>query len=230
MIIDRYKYFLFDIDRTLWDFDSNASVALEASLKKFPLPIDDYALFVERYESFNKKLWDDYEAGKISKEFLRTERFYKTLKIYYGIDDIDLAKSIGHEYLEEMALGKKLIEGAETVLNAIKVSGGRMAIVSNGFREVQYRKLASSGIKDCFETVIISDEVGVNKPHPQIFALAMDGIGGNKKETLMVGDDFANDIEGAQIYGIDQFYYNPHHKECDGCPTYESDSLLTLIR
>ena len=51
-----------------------------------------------------------------------------------------------------------------------------------------------------------------------------------KSETLMVGDDFTNDIEGAQVFGIDQFYYNPKHKLCDGGPTYESDSLLDLIK
>ena len=50
-----------------------------------------------------------------------------------------------------------------------------------------------------------------------------------KSETLMVGDDFENDIEGAQIFGIDQFYYNPKHKPCDGGPTYESDNLIDLL-
>ncbi len=51
-----------------------------------------------------------------------------------------------------------------------------------------------------------------------------------KSQALMIGDDFTNDIEGAQVFGIDQFYYNPKHKPCDGGPTYESDNLLELIR
>ncbi|MDD2595326.1 MAG: YjjG family noncanonical pyrimidine nucleotidase [Bacteroidales bacterium] len=230
MIIDKYNYFLFDIDRTIWDFDANASVAMCAVLDKFQLPIGNRELFLERYEVINHRLWDDYEAGRVTKEYLRRERFHQTFKNYYNIDNIELSERIGHEYLDFMALGKILMPGTREVLDAIMQKGGKMAIVSNGFKEVQYRKLKISEIEQYFSAVMVSEEVGVHKPHPAIFSKAMDSIGGTKRETLMVGDDFTNDIEGAQIFGIDQFYYNPKHIPCDGAPTYESDNLADLIK
>ena len=113
--------------------------------------------------------------------------------------------------------------------------------ISNGFKEVQYRKLRNSKIIDYIDAFFISEEVGIHKPCPIIFKRALEALCGKeayaikenrpeiKSQALMIGDDFANDIEGAQIYGIDQFYYNPYHKPCDGGPTYVSDNLIDLI-
>ncbi|MDD2292811.1 MAG: YjjG family noncanonical pyrimidine nucleotidase [Bacteroidales bacterium] len=230
MIIDRYNFFLFDIDRTLWDFDTNAAVAMHAMLNEFQIDIGSYDEFISYYEVINHHLWDEYEAGRITKEYLRRERFYQTLKNNYGKDDLDLSERMGNRYLEYMALGKALMPGALDLLRAIQSKGGKMAIVSNGFREVQYRKMEVSGIANFFSAVMISDEIGVHKPHPAIFKKAMEAIGGGKKETLMVGDDYRNDIEGAQIFGIDQFYYNPNNIPSDKGATYESSDLWDLIR
>lgn len=243
MIIDRYQYFLFDIDRTLWDFNANAAVAMEqvldahaAELKA--LPFEKRSAFMELYEENNHRLWREYEAGLITKDFLRRERFRKSLSDFCGIDDEALADRIGHDYLEFMALGKLLIPGTLDVLEAIRLRGGKMAIVSNGFKEVQYRKMSVSGISDYFDAVAISEEVGVHKPHPEIFMKALEGLGGDassKTRTLMVGDDLLNDIRGARDFGIDQFYYNPHFNPSSKASvssdtaTYESNSLLALI-
>ena len=87
MIIERYDYFLLDLDRTLWNFDANALAAMHMLLDKWNLPIGDRETFFERYEVINRRLWDDYEAGIIAKEYLRRERFHQTLREHYGIDD-----------------------------------------------------------------------------------------------------------------------------------------------
>lgn len=229
MIIDKYKYFLFDIDRTLWDFDANAAIAMRMVLDKFQLPIGSFNDFISQYEVINHHLWDEYEAGRVTKEYLRRERFYQTLKNNYNIDDFALSEKIGREYLEFMALGKELMPGALEVLQMIESKGGKMAIVSNGFKEVQYRKMRVSGIETFFSAVMISEEIGAHKPHPAIFQMAMESLGGNKAETLMVGDDYKNDIEGAMSFGIDQYYYNPRHIPCGNGATYESANLLDLI-
>jgi putative hydrolase of the HAD superfamily len=105
-----------------------------------------------------------------------------------------------------------------------------MAVITNGFREVQHRKLENSGIAKYFEAVMISEEQGVHKPSPIIFKRALKAIGGIKSEAIMVGDDFANDIEGAMIFGIDQFFYNYNSVPCDGGPTYDSSDLRDLVR
>ena len=90
------------------------------------------------------------------------------------------------------------------------------------------------------DAVILSEEVGIMKPSPIIFRKALEAICGEeyykeapsraRDEAIMVGDDFPNDIEGAQIFGIDQFYYNPYRRECDGGPTYEGNNLTDLLK
>jgi putative hydrolase of the HAD superfamily len=121
---------------------------------------------------------------------------------------------------------------AKEVLEQLKTKGYSISIVTNGFKEVQYKKLSMSGIIGYFDSIIISEEQGVRKPSPLIFRRAMESINGKKDETLMIGDDFTNDIEGAMIFGIDQFYYNYLSLPCDGAPTYESSDLrdLTTIK
>ena len=90
--------------------------------------------------------------------------------------------------------------------------------------------LQNSGIAGFFNAVMISEEQGVHKPSPILFKKALDAIGGDKSETLMIGDDFVNDIEGAMIFGIDQFFYNYKSIPCDGGPTYNSNDLRDLLK
>ena len=223
-----YKYILFDLDRTLWDFDANARNNIYQLLDKYNVPVGDKSEFFEQYEQINHILWAGYEKGDIKKEELRWLRFHKAFNLY-GIDDENFSKEFGEEYLDEMPNQNILMPHAMEVLEKLHTKGIKMAVVSNGFKEVQYRKLNKSGIDKFFQAVMISEEQGVHKPCPIIFKRAIKAIGGDKKETLMVGDDFANDIEGAMIFGIDQFFYNYKNTPCDGGPTYESNNLRDLL-
>ena len=224
----RYRYFLFDLDRTLWDFDTNTKNNISELLDIFSLPVKDKEGFYIDYHNINQGLWADYEKGLLEKEKLKSERFHRTL-LRYGIDDQALAEKFGKEYLERMPLQKGLMPYAMEVLETLFRRGAVMVLVSNGFREVQYKKLENSGIGRFFKSVIISEELCVNKPSPRIFKEAINSVNGVKEETLMVGDDFANDIEGAMIFGIDQFYYNYRSLLCEGAPTYNSSDLRDLI-
>lgn len=229
MLKKRYKYILFDLDRTLWDFDANAQNNIYIHLVKYNLPIEDKEEFYRKYNEINHRLWALYEKGELIKETLRWERFYLTL-LEYGIDDKELAVKFGNEYLDEMPKQTILMPYAAEVLEKLKERGCRMALITNGFKEVQYTKLINSGIDKYFDAVMISEEQGVHKPSPIIFKRALEAIGGVKSETLMVGDDFVNDIEGAMIFGIDQFFYNYNSVPCDGGPTYDSSDLRDLVR
>ena len=253
----KYKYFLFDLDRTLWDFDKNAKSALFKLVDSQKLPllfgVTDKEEFFQRYEVINQGLWKQYERGEILKEELRCNRFEFTLKQILDTSTTNslpahsftpeqlhiFALDFGEKYLEFMAMETSLIPGAEKVLAYIKANGGKIAIISNGFKGVQYRKMDTTCIHKYVDAVIISEEVGVMKPSPIIFRKALEAICGKeyyekapsaaRDEAIMIGDDFDNDIEGAQIFGIDQFYYNPYNKSCDGVPTYNSSSLLELL-
>ena len=254
----RYRWFLFDLDRTLWDFDKNAKSALFKLVDSQKLPqlfgVTCKEEFFQRYEVINQGLWKQYERGEILKEELRCNRFEFTLKEYlriaapnslpaHSFSEEELhqfALDFGEKYLEFMAMETSLVPGAEKVLKAVKAKGGRIAIISNGFKGVQYRKMNTTCIHKYVDAVVVSEEAGAMKPSPIIFRKALESICGTeyyneapsraRNEAIMVGDDFPNDIEGAQIFGIDQFYYNPYNRECDGGPTYESNNLEDLLK
>ena len=252
-----YKYFLFDLDRTLWDFDKNAKSALFKLVDSQKLPqlfgVADKEEFFQRYEVINQALWKQYERGEILKEELRCNRFLFTLQDILAKAPAGslqahsftpeqlhrFALDFGEKYLEFMAMETTLVPGAEEVLEAVKEKGGKIAIISNGFKGVQYRKMNTTCIHKYVDAVVVSEEVGAMKPSPIIFRKALESICGEeyyknapsraRNEAIMVGDDFPNDIEGAQIFGIDQFYYNPYNKPCDGGPTYHSSDLKDLL-
>lgn len=227
MLNKEYKYYLFDLDRTLWDFETNSSKNISDLLNKYYPESFDQSLFLEKYTEINNHLWAQYEKGEIKKEYLRWARFHETFK-EFGISNTESAIAFAKKYLDLMPSYTTLMPWAKEVLEILKSRGAHMAIITNGFKEVQYKKLENSNIINYFESIIISEELGVRKPSPCIFKKAMDSINGTKGATLMVGDDFTNDIEGAMIFGIDQFYYNLHSIPCEGRPTYESSDLRDL--
>ena len=226
----KYRCFLFDLDRTLWDFDTNAHDTIVTLLADFHLwdRINDFEKFYRLYTEHNLRLWEQYEKGALTQEVLRTLRFEVTLHDF-GIEDHQLAQTFGTAYLELLPQKTALMPHAKEVLEHLYAKGCSMAIISNGFKQVQYNKLESSNIRHFFQHIIISEEIGVHKPHPEIFRAAITACNTNKRDCLMVGDDFAKDIEGAQVFGIDQFFYNPNRIPCYGGPTYESKKLTDLI-
>ena len=140
-----------------------------------------------------------------------------------------MAEQMGEKYLDNMPLQTALMPFASGVLEELKRRGAKMAIITNGFKEVQYKKIANCKLERYFDSIMISEEQGVHKPSPVLFKRALNSIGGEKNKSIMVGDDFANDIEGAMIFGIDQFFYNTKSVPCDGGPTYESADLRDLL-
>lgn len=227
-LIFKYDAVLFDLDRTIWDFDTNSRENVFRLLKKYSLNSFNQLDFFREYDKINHILWAKYEKGEISKEELRVNRFYDAFNIF-GIDDYPFSKRFGEEYLDTMPDQNALINGSREILRELHMHGVAMAIISNGFKEVQYRKLEKANIIQYFKAVVISEEVGYHKPSPKIFQKAIDLLECNKTTTLMVGDDPLNDIEGAQIFGIDQFHYNKHGSKVSVGATYESDNLKDLL-
>ncbi|MFA6770060.1 MAG: YjjG family noncanonical pyrimidine nucleotidase [Bacteroidales bacterium] len=228
MLKKEYQYILFDLDRTLWDFDKNAQNNIESLLDKYNLTNINKSDFYTKYYHINHKLWTQYERGELSKERLKWKRFRQTF-LEFEIDNHKLAVDFGEDYLDNMPYQTTLMPHAKEVLEVLRQRGCRMAIISNGFKEVQYKKITNSGLSPYFDAIFISEEQGVHKPSPIIFKRALNAIKGKKSSALMVGDDFVSDIEGAMIFGIDQFYYNYKGIKCDGGPTYNSTDLRDLI-
>ena len=204
-----YKTVFIDLDDTLWDFHANAKsslqeIYLERNLGKYFDSFEQYFIF---YAKRNIELWEMYGKGTISKEALSLERFQHPL-IQVGVDNAPLAKEIGEQYLGLLPTRTMLVPYAKELLDYLHPKYP-LTIVSNGFVEVQYKKLKSCHIDQYFAHVVLSEAANALKPDKRIFEYAMQLNGTKAAETIMVGDSFEADIVGAQNAGIDQIYYCP---------------------
>lgn len=226
----QYTCIFLDLDRTLWDFEANARDAFLDMYEKYNLGsiFPDFETFHQTYRRFNRRLWEDYRDGKIAKEALKYVRFQMTLEAF-GKNDLQLARQLGEDYVAISATKTRLFPHSHEALSYLK-ERYRLLIITNGFQEVQYKKIRNSGLEEYFEGIITSEQTGVQKPHGEIFRYAMEEAGVTPKESLMIGDDIEGDIQGAQALGLDQVYFNPERKQHQAHPTYEIHSLLELKR
>lgn len=228
MAIKHYQHILFDLDRTLWDFETNVKEAFQDIRKKYGLePLVDNETFVNTYRKHNERLWSDFRQGKIAKDRLRTDRFLLTLKDL-GIHDEDLAERIGQDYLDIAPRKTKLLSGTKELLDYLSPQYN-LHILTNGFRYPQQQKLARAHLENYFYNLITSESMNAQKPALAFFEYALKRIGVSPKHALMVGDDLKVDILGARQAGIDQVYLNPNHSPHNEVVTYEIHSLYQLI-
>jgi len=223
----KYKYIYIDLDHTLWDYKINSKEALKEMFYLHflhnRLTIDD---FISCFERNNLKYWTMYRNTEITKDKLRLERFKSTL-IDCKINDNILAAKLSDDYTRISPQKTNLIPYAKEILEYLRGSY-YLYILTNGFSDVQRRKLKNSGLAEFFEKIITSDEVGYAKPHKKIFHYAVSSVNAKKESCLMIGDDLAADILGAKNYGIDQVYFNPKNNPVHEKITYSISSLIEL--
>jgi 2-haloacid dehalogenase len=222
----RYQWLLFDADGTLFDYDRAESAALGLAFRQIGVSFDPG--YLTAYRRINQTLWQAVERGEITPGIVKVRRFELLL------EDLKIAcapAELGTCYLECLATRSELMENAGEVLQALR-GKYRIAIVTNGLRDVQRGRLARSTIRHHISEVIISEEIGFAKPAKEFFDAAFARLGNpSKAETLMVGDGWASDIQGAVQYGLDACWYNPGNKARPAAPriTREIASLRELI-
>ena len=225
----KYKHLFFDLDRTLWDFETNSKEVLEELFAKYHLSqlgIPSPEEFVEWYKKNNHSLWDDYRKGLVDKATLRVKRFEDTLQ-FFGVKDEILTKSISEDYVRISPLRTKLLPYTMETLSYLK-NKYLLHIITNGFEEVQHIKLERSGLTNYFEEVITSERAGHKKPDVNIFYYSLSLTGASKEESLMIGDHLELDVLGAKKAEIDQVYFNPSGENHSEEITYEIKSLNEL--
>lgn len=209
----KYTDILIDLDDTLIDTAANTKATVQEVYKDYHLgeyfeSFDDFFAFYHKNVS---KLWDMYNKGQVSKEELQTTRFTTSLSHLDGFTDAKI-KTINEDYIERVMQKDTLVEGAIELLDYLK-SKYKMHILSNGFTEMQYKKMRSAKISEnYFDNIILSDAVGINKPHPDIFRFALKQASCPAEKTIMIGDNLQTDIIGARNSGIDQLWFNPESK------------------
>lgn len=225
----KYKHVFLDFDDTIYDTRGNADIALRELFEHFQLNryFECFDTFSESYWKRNHEVWTLYSLGKMKRSELIVERFLYPLR-QVGTGTADFALELNDWFLDSTAQKSGLIEGAVDLLEYLK-QNYHIHMISNGFSEVQYRKMKSAGVESYFEEVILSEEVGVNKPNPAIFDFALKKTGAYAEESVMVGDNFDTDITGAIRSRIDQIYFNPTcHKIGEISPTYEVRRLSEI--
>lgn len=228
--LKKYQHIFFDLDRTLWDFDAAAEVAFERIYEKYNLKslgIPSAHEFHEVYHPLNEQLWVQYRADKITKDDLNRTRFVLPLE-HYGIHDTDLADHLSEDYVYWSPRIVRLVPGTMELLEYLKPKY-HLHLITNGFQEVQHTKLSGSGLEPYFETLTVSEEVGVKKPNPEIFHYALRKAGAKAEESLMIGDEMAVDIDGARAAGMDTLLFHPTEDRVEGECTYEVRSLMEII-
>lgn len=227
-----YDHLFFDLDNTLWDFKANSYRAMKITLdQKEILPkLSSFDSYFECYEQINKSLWSDYHLKKISKQTLTVERFSQSLSAFHIIDQ-DWA-DLNKRYLENMALQTELFPGTIETLTALRKKGYQMHIITNGFIEVQYDKIRNCGLNEFFSKIFISEELQSTKPHKKIFEHALKSTNARKKKSIMIGDSWEADIEGALNFGIDQimFYNHGLHKTPEAINSTQLASNFAFIK
>ncbi len=196
----------FDLDHTLWDFDKNSALTFE---KIFKLNQINVTLnnFLDHYKAINLNYWHLYRHEKIDKETLRYGRLNDTFAaVNYHVPK-PLIKQLSADYITYLTDYNYLFDGTIEILDYLK-QYYKLHILSNGFEEVQNKKLHKSNIHHYFKTVTNGETVGVKKPNPKIFQHAINQAGVSADKSVMIGDSFEADILGALNAGMHVVYFD----------------------
>lgn len=196
----------FDLDHTLWDFDKNSEMAFDRifSEKYSEVRVED---FIEKYAPINQACWKLYQEDKITHQELRYNRLKLSFEaLDYTISD-DNINQIANDYIAFLPDNNHLFDGTIEVLEYLKPKY-KLHIITNGFANVQDRKINNAALGGYFATITNSESAGVKKPNSIIFDYAVNLAQTSKEKSIMIGDDFDADVNGALNAGLDAIFFN----------------------
>ena len=224
------KNLFFDLDDTLWAFSANARDTYEEMYRKYDYDrfFDSFEHYYSLYQRRNLELWAEYADGKVTKEELNRQRYLYPLEAV-GAGDSALAEAYEKDALATIPTKSKLMPHAREVLEYLSAKYN-LYILSNGFKELQFHKMRSSDIDKYFRKVVLSDDIGILKPWPEIFHFALSATQSELNDSLMIGDSWENDIAGAAGVGMHQVFYNLSGRtDLPFTPTYQITDLKELL-
>ena len=224
-----YDHLFFDADGTLFDFISAERWALSLVFTELGIPADDESL--KTYSNINNGVWLEFEQGLISMNDLKTERFNRFFAHYQVSGDPVL---FSRRYTEMLSHSFHLYPDALEVLRELRRRSIPLSLITNGISSVQRGRLEATGTAEYFNTVIISEEIGVQKPHRDYFTKALELVektGPPARNPLIIGDSPTSDIQGGVNAGMDTCWINRFGMERDSriTPTHEVRDLHELL-
>ena len=226
----KYTHIFFDLDGTLWDFETNSHETLLELCNTYNLNkkgISDYEKFIKTYKIHNAKLWDLYNVDKISQQDLRRERFQRSLADF-EIHDFKLSQTLGEDYIKVCPRKNRLFPYTFEVLDYLKEKY-TLHIITNGFDKTQHIKLEHSNLMPYFNQIVTSQKTGMKKPNPLIFSNALELANAEIAESIYIGDNLVVDILACQSFGIDGMYFNPKKKRHNEDVKFEISCLSQIM-
>ncbi|AWK03081.1 noncanonical pyrimidine nucleotidase, YjjG family [Flavobacterium crocinum] len=204
----------FDLDHTLWDFDKNSAMAFDRIFKsKYQEIITED--FIKEYIPINQECWRLYQNDKITHQELRYNRLkFSFDALNYAISEENIM-SIANDYIEFLTDNNYLFDGAIEVLEYLKPKY-KLHIITNGFANVQEKKINNASLGSYFNTITNSELAGVKKPNSIIFDYALKLANTSKENSIMIGDDFEADVTGALNAGLDAIFFNEKKRDVSG--------------
>lgn len=221
-----YEVILFDADETLFDFKKTEEFALKKLITTLNTEYDE-SYCVSAYKKINTKIWIEFEEGKITSDKLKVERFNRFINKLNLNND---ANTLSKMYVKFLGEGSFLYEETSNLLSYLS-ENYKIGIITNGLADVQNKRIRNSTVSHYFEDVVISDEIKIAKPNPEIFEYSLKNLNhGNKSSVLMIGDSLSSDIQGGLNAGIDTCWFNANKKSnlSNIIPKYEIHSLMDL--
>ncbi|WP_405410449.1 YjjG family noncanonical pyrimidine nucleotidase [Maribacter sp. Asnod1-A12] len=211
MLKDKVTDVFFDLDHTLWDFDKNSALTFNKIFNEQKIEIE-LTDFLKVYVPTNLKFWRLFREEKITKSELRYQRLKSVFDTMgYNASD-DLIHLLSEEYINHLSSFNTLFPNTIEVLDYL-LPKYKLHIITNGFQEVQDKKLRNSGIYNYFNQIIDSETAGVKKPNPIIFNLALQRAGALPEKSIMIGDSLEADIMGAKSLGFHTIHFNAHKEK-----------------
>ncbi len=221
-----FTHLLFDFDHMLFDTDSSEAAAFGDALRSSGVETPDQHL--ADYQRINQGMWRQVEAGTLSPNDVKVRR-YEALKTELGFE-YDSQK-VADSYTEGLIRHGELFRGAWELLETLRRQFS-LGMVTNGIGVVQRGRIERLGLGPFFDSVVISGEVGVSKPRPEIFGLARTQLGHPAADRcLMIGDSLASDMQGGANASISTAWFNPNQSPntTDITPTFEFNDYDTLV-
>lgn len=225
-----YKHLFFDLDHTLWDFDTNAKNSIGTLYHQLNLDTVTGIPFTDFYSVYliqNKLLWARYEKGFLTSEELKWKRMWRTL-LAFKIADEPLARKLSADFLEILPTQKEVFPHTFEILDYLTEKKYSLHLITNGFEKVQWSKLKHSGLDKYFHHVITSEASNSMKPKKEIFEFALRKTEAKLADSIMLGDNLEADIKGAMNAGMDSIFINHVEAECTIEPTHIVTHLKQL--